>query len=94
MKKRVLCLLLVLSMVTAFLPIVASADYTKYGDYLYYEVSNDQTHVSIQYCDRSATLVEIPNEIDGFPVTSIGESAFRGCTSLTSISIPEGVTSI
>lgn len=42
----------------------------------------------------SEASIEIPSEIDGYPVTEIGWSAFSGCTSLTSVTIPEGVTSI
>jgi hypothetical protein len=37
--------------------------------------------------------VTIPDTINGLPVTSIGESAFGG-TALTSVTIPNGVTSI
>ena len=36
----------------------------------------------------------IPAKYKGKPVTSIGEYAFRGCSGLTSITIPDGVTSI
>ncbi len=36
----------------------------------------------------------ILSEYDGVKVTSIGAYAFRGCTSLTSITIPDSVTSI
>ncbi len=36
----------------------------------------------------------IPNEIEGLPVTSIGNWAFYDCRILTSISIPDSVTSI
>ena len=38
--------------------------------------------------------LEIPAEIDGVPVVGIGSSAFRYCTSLESITIPNGVISI
>ncbi|MBQ8763589.1 MAG: leucine-rich repeat protein [Clostridia bacterium] len=38
--------------------------------------------------------ITIPNEIEGYPVTSIMHSAFRNCTELTSITIPETVKSI
>ena len=71
----------------------------KYGDYLsYIQVDEDENriydYIKITDCDESVTSIEIPNEIDGLPVTSIGYEAFYGCESLTSIEIPDGVTSI
>ena len=38
--------------------------------------------------------VTIPDKIGGFPVVSIAESAFQNCTTLTSLTVPEGVKSI
>ncbi len=42
----------------------------------------------------SDTSITVPETIGGVKVTAIADSAFYGCTSLTSIAIPEGVTSI
>ena len=51
--------------------------------------------VTITDCAEAAQGgLEISAEIEGLPVTSIGESAFRKCRNLTSITIPEGVTNI
>ena len=36
----------------------------------------------------------IPATINGYPVTSIGYVAFFGCSGLTSVTIPNSVTSI
>ena len=56
--------------------------------------STTDGEVTITDCDNAATgELVIPNTIDGKPVTSIGDSAFDG-TSLTTISLPDGVTSI
>ena len=36
----------------------------------------------------------IPSEINGIPVTGIGEKAFKGCGGLTGVTIPDSVASI
>ena len=62
---------------------------------LSYTVNDDGTSCSITDCDTSAEgELEIPEEIDGYKVTSIGARAFYYCRSLTGITIPEGVTKI
>ena len=51
--------------------------------------------VTITGCDEKASgALTIPAIIEGKTVTSIGRAAFRGCTRLTGITIPDGVTSI
>ncbi|MGM9641632.1 MAG: leucine-rich repeat domain-containing protein, partial [Eubacteriales bacterium] len=40
------------------------------------------------------TDIVIPETHNGEPVTSIGQSAFSGCTKLSSVTIPDSVTSI
>ena len=64
-----------------------------YGIYTY--VFSSDNKVTITDCKESASgAITIPSEIDGKPVTSIGNGAFWGCTGLTSITIPNSVTSI
>lgn len=36
----------------------------------------------------------IPDIIDGFPVTSIGDQAFYGCSGLKSVKLPSSITEI
>ena len=38
--------------------------------------------------------IVIPKEIDGVPVTSIGDNAFKNCANVVSIEIPNSITSI
>ncbi|MGN0614110.1 MAG: leucine-rich repeat protein [Porcipelethomonas sp.] len=70
-----------------------------YGDYLYYKAIDEDEdgiydYAEITGCDESAVFVEIPDEIDGLPVTSIGTAAFWNCSELEYIEIPDSITSI
>ena len=62
---------------------------------LTYEVQEDDT-VIIKRLPRSTTIKDltIPDTIDGYPVTAIGQDAFSYCTALRTVTIPESVTSI
>ena len=44
--------------------------------------------------DKSATSADIRSYVEGCTVTSIGNEAFKYCSSLTSINIPSSVNSI
>ena len=64
--------------------------YAVEGGYLTF----DKKTGTVTNCDPSVTKANIPHTIKGVTVTSIGGSAFRYCTSLTSVTIPDSVTSI
>ena len=64
-------------------------------DYSYLAYTEDNGTITITGLnDTSMTEVIIPASINNVPVTSIGDSAFQNCTSLTSITIPNSVTLI
>ncbi len=64
---------------------VARAQYT-------YTVANGKT--TITRYTGSGGAVTIPSTLGGGAVTCIGDEAFDSCTSLTSVTIPNGVTNI
>lgn len=85
-------LILLTALLGCFWVITASANAASQED-LIYEISDEK--VTITGCDISATgdLV-IPDIIEGYPVTAIGDYAFRGCTELTSVIVGNNVTHI
>ncbi len=54
----------------------------------------DKETGTITDCDADVTEAAIPDTIESVAVTSIGDSAFFWCTSLSSITIPDSVISI
>ena len=58
---------------------------------LYYVKYDD--HAAITGCKTGVTSVEIPDSIEGVPVTCIDDYAFN-CSEVTSVTIPETVTKI
>ncbi len=71
----------IISELTAYA--VSYSDSVKYGDYLQYkQVDEDYDgtydYIEISDCDQSAESVDIPSEIEGLSVTSIGDYAFSG----------------
>ena len=51
-------------------------------------------YVAVGHTDALPARLAIPAEIGGYPVKGIGDKAFRECNNLTSVTIPEGVTSV
>ncbi|MBR7032924.1 MAG: leucine-rich repeat domain-containing protein, partial [Clostridia bacterium] len=89
--KRTLSLFLVLAFfigTLVFVPVTANA-----GDNEDWEYYIEDGEVTITGYNGSDTDVTIPSEIDGYPVTEIGDWAFEYC-SLTSVTIPDSVMRI
>ncbi len=90
--KRILTFLLSICLIATLAPFnyVTSAESEGYYTY---EINNKE--VTITAVDEAISgAVTVPEELGGYPVTSIGYEAFSGCESITSIIIPEGVESI
>ena len=82
-------------MLFTFLPTAAFAASTTFTvDKIQYTVTDeDAKTVSVTKYTGTDSNVVIPDKIQGYTVTAIGENAFKS-SSLTNISIPNGVTSI
>ncbi len=72
--------------------LVVSAEETGSYDVLTYTAYD--TYVEITGYDTAAVSVDIPETIDGLPVTVIGEMAFAECINLTTLVIPDSVETI
>ena len=100
MKKNLLRRFFATSMLFAITTLTWAYDFAV--NKIYYNKNSDGTSVTVTYKTTSynsySGSVAIPSQVtynnNTYDVTSIGESAFRGCSGLTSITIPNSVTSI
>ena len=99
MKKRVSSILLVLALLLCMLPAgIHSAQaaseteipYAVEGGNIYF----DPTTGTITSADFEITAAVIPAQIEGVDVVAIGEYAFDGISSLTSLTLPDSVSTI
>ncbi len=90
MKKKWLLFLLTALLCIVGMTVMASA--ATVGNYTY-TVSNGKATIT-DFPTSVSGAITIPSTLGGYPVTSIGDKAFYGCYSLTSVTIGNSVTSI
>ena len=92
-----------LCLIAAMLSVAYSASaYDFFVDGIFYNINSDSETVSVTYKDTNydtylgAITIPLSVSYDGkyYSVSSIGQSAFEDCTELTSVTIPNSVTSI
>lgn len=106
--KRLISLLVAVCMMITMLPLSAVTAFAEdtsaptgtasYGDYEYdYTINTEDGTATITkfraLVDGSYDIT-IPTDFGRFPVTAIGDDAFRGCSALKKVTIPPSVTSI
>lgn len=92
MKRKSLSVLLATLLLLTCIPLGAvgvSAETS--GNYTYTVSDGEATITKYNGSDRDVT---IPDTLGGYPVTTIGKSAFEGSTHLGSVVIPDSVTTI
>src|ERR1039457_404017 len=72
------------------LPAVVQAQFTFTTNNGAITITKYTDHVGYGY----GGAVTVPSTTNGYPVTSIGDSAFYGCNQVTNVTIPDSVTSI
>ena len=91
MLKKLLAILLACMMLLPCAPVLAEEPLTC-GEYSY--SLNDDGSATILTCKSGDEVLTVPEELDGRPVTAIGDRAFILCYFLRKITLPEGVASI
>lgn len=76
--------------------LVCACDYpppVKFGDFELY-LNSDGTYRILSLLNRQATDIVIPSAYNDTSIVSIGQSAFRNCENIVSVTIPDGITAI
>jgi len=94
--KKALSVLLALVLVVCVAPLREfSAGALQSGDYTYYLSGTAPNQVAViqKYTGLSATVV-VPDTLGGCPVKHITDEAFRGCTSITALTLPPALITV
>ncbi|MBR3357311.1 MAG: leucine-rich repeat protein [Solobacterium sp.] len=102
MPRKILSILFSMILALSVLPVHAAAEEAEPGseeeavtlnssvyNNLYYEIING--YVTITGHKADFLTLEIPAEIDGYPVTAIGENAFQNCHYLREVTLPDSI---
>lgn len=91
--RKCLSVLLAVLLLAAAIPLGAvNVSAATYGDLTYTVFGGE---VTITDCSSTAYgWVFIPDTIEGYPVTAIGDEAFYDCTSITAVTIPSSIKKI
>ncbi len=92
MKKKLIASLLLITLLICNFTFVSAVDNTLKSGIFNYTISNGTA--TITGVEDSQTVVDVPSEIDGYPVTRIGDGAFGGSSVIINVTIPDSVTSI
>lgn len=82
----------VVSMLGILTTAASAVQYGQYGNFIY---TDNGSNITITDClESSSGAVTVPSKIGGKPVVEIGSQAFRQCSGITSLVIPNGVSKI
>ncbi len=94
--KKIICMFLLLALVLSVIPIgiVVNAE-SLYIEGIRYAIDNTSNTAVISGFDSTARgKIIIPQEVQGYKVTKVGECAFQGSTYIEELVLPEGITYI
>ncbi len=90
--KKLISLLFVFTFLISATPMAVGAEIRKTDSGILYTIENGEA--VIQGYDGSGSVMNIPEKIDGVPVTKIAAQTCHGDTSVSEVRIPKSVTSI
>ncbi len=95
--KRVLCILFALVLTLSTLPFTALIAFANTADgyeYIVLSESDKTCEISKFFGETSGPVTVVPDSLDGYTVTSIGDWAFQGRSEITNIVLPSQLKNI